>query len=211
MSVATVAHPAKFSAAILERLAALNLPMPCLDPFGGLGKLHQVYPQAICLDIEPEWARVSGDLVGDATYLPFADGTFASGVTSPTYGNRMADHHDARDGSRRHTYRHTLGRPLHARNSGQMQWGPDYRSLHWLTWCEIRRVLKPGALFALNCSDHIRAGQRQYVCAWHAGAMLDLGFALLDTLFVPTPRQRHGQNGSARVEAEQIMIFQRDQ
>jgi hypothetical protein len=65
----------------------------------------------------------------------FDDATFDAICTSPTCGNRMADHHEARDISPRHTYRHVLGRPRTPGNSGALQWGDgiageEYRALH---------------------------------------------------------------------------------
>lgn len=82
-----------------------------------------------------EWAArwldgARRNIVGDALRLPFRDATFDVVATSPTYGNRMADHHEARDDSDRGTYRHRLSRPLHPSNSGAMQWGEEYRSIH---------------------------------------------------------------------------------
>jgi hypothetical protein len=84
------------------------------------------------------------------------------------YGNRMADHHIAHDGSPRHTYRHVLGQPLTPGNSGALQWGDgiagrsgageEYRALHVAVWTEARRVLKPRGIFVLNVKDHIRGG-----------------------------------------------------
>ena len=79
-------------------------------------------------------------------------------MTSPTYGDRLADHHDARDGSVRHSYKHDLGRDLHPDNSGAMQWGPAYRDFHTAAWVEVRRVLRPGGRFVLNVKDHVRGG-----------------------------------------------------
>lgn len=50
-------------------------------------------------------------IVGNALYLPFRDRAFDGIVTSPCYGNRMADHHDARDDSKRNTYTHSARHP----------------------------------------------------------------------------------------------------
>jgi tRNA G10 N-methylase Trm11 len=82
--------------------------------------------------------------------LPFADASIDAIVTSPTYGNRLADHHRASDPLLRRSYTHDLGRPLHSENSGAMQWGDAYRAFHRRAWAEAVRVLKPGGRFVLN-------------------------------------------------------------
>lgn len=129
-----IRHPAKFTDALLPSFAHLIPPATRgLDPFGGTGKiflLHDLVPdlQIECIELEPEWAAYDSRItVGNALALPYCDASFDWVCTSPTYGNRMADHHNARDGSRRNTYRHALGRPLHRDNSGAMQWGDEYR------------------------------------------------------------------------------------
>ena len=91
----------------------------------------------------------------NAIALPFRDESFDAVVTSPTYGNRFADKHNAKDGSIRRSYTHDLGRTLHAENSGSMQWGQAYRDLHVKAWAECFRVVRPGGLFVLNISDHV--------------------------------------------------------
>jgi len=116
-------HPAKFSDRILERLADLlatrgdepDQPL-VLDPFAGTGKVHQLDGiRSVGVEIEPEWATMHPNtVVGNTLYLPFRTGAFAGMITSPTYGNRHADHHNAKDPSFRHSYTHTLGRTLHA-------------------------------------------------------------------------------------------------
>ena len=151
-------------------------------------------------EIEPEWAeqaRAAGCNVttGDSRQMHYPDAMFDAICTSPTYGNRMADHHEARDASPRHTYRHVLGRPLTPGNSGALQWGEEYRALHVAVWTECRRVLKPGGIFVLNVKDHIRGGVLQEVSNWHAVTLLMLGFVCTRRVHVPCPGQRHGANG----------------
>ena len=189
-----------------------------LDPFAGTGRIHQLYGarsvdeaevETFGVEIEPEWANMHPrTVVGDATALPFVDDSFDCIVTSPCYGNRMADHHEAKDDSRRVTYRHTLGRPLHPNNAGQLQWGDKYRAFHLAAWAEAARVLKPGGTFILNCSDHIRAGKVQRVTTWHIFALIGLGFELIDGARIKTPRMGFGANAKARVGYESVVVLQ---
>ena len=147
---------------------------------------------------------------GDSRQMHYPDAMFDAICTSPTYGNRMADHHEARDASPRHTYRHTLGRPLTPGNSGALQWGDgtageEYHALHVAVWTECRRVLKPGGIFVLNVKDHIRGGVLQKVSNWHAVTLLMLGFVCTRRVHVPCPGQRHGANGHLRVDYESVI------
>lgn len=207
-------HPAKFSAPILtEMQRALDHHghgLRVLDPFAGVGLIHTLEGhKTIGVEIEPEWANVHPrTIVGDALLLPFAAGSFDAVATSPTYGNRMADQYDGRDGSRRYTYRTALDRPLHPRNTARLQWGPGYWHRHWSAWCEARRVLRPGGVFVLNVSDHVRKGETIEVVAWHRARLLDLGFMLASDEDVSTPRMGHGANREARADAEHVMTFQ---
>lgn len=201
-------HPAKYSDALLPIMdRMIGKRAPILDPFGGTGKLKQIRPEAVCSEIEYEWAHINGDIVADALHLPFADHTFEVICTSPTYGNRMADHHNAKDNSRRNTYRHTLGKPLHPNNSGQMQWGKTYMEFHVMAWTECKRVLSQNGILILNISNHIRKGQEQYVATWHAHELERMGFKFFELSTVHTPRQRYGKNGDKRVGCELVMKF----
>lgn len=215
-----VRHPAVYTDTFIPIFAQLLAGRECvLDPFAGTGKLalikrHGFAGRVVCNEIEPEWAESSLYAVdewhiGDAEHMTWAaDGGFDAICTSPTYSNRMADHHEARDGSRRITYRHYLGRALSTGNTGAMQWGEAYREKHIAAYRECRRVLAPGGLMIVNVSDHIRKGKRVYVSVWHRGTLEGLGLRLIVELEIETPRMRLGRNSDRRVGSESILIFE---
>jgi hypothetical protein len=169
----------------------------------GIGRVHELEEYGFDttgIEIEPEWANMHPHTwLGDATALPFASDSFDAICVSPCYGNRMADHHDAKDASTRRTYKHDLGRDLHPNNAGQLQWGKQYRAFHILAWTEAIRVLRSGGRFVLNVKDHIRAGKRQYVAGWHVSTLCRLGLDLTFHIEVGTPGMRYGENRDARV------------
>lgn len=125
-----VRHPARYTDVLLPVFAEMSQGCTSiLDPMAGTGKIFELRNYGITADIkaielEPEWASWHPETqVGNALCLPFDDGSFDCVIVSCTYGNRMADHHDAKDGSHRNTYTHALGRNLHPDNSGKLQWG----------------------------------------------------------------------------------------
>lgn len=102
-------HPAKFSKPVLDAIRrvltehAPNSPLHVLDPFAGIGGIHELHAQGghntVGVELHPAWAAAHPrNQVGDATALP-ADwsGLFDAYVTSVVYPNRMTDHHDAKD------------------------------------------------------------------------------------------------------------------
>lgn len=208
-------HPAPYSDAIL---AVIDTMLPTtgvvVDPFAGVGRIHELATatrRTVGIEIEHEWATqhdstIHGDAV--AVLAAMADGSAAAIATSPTYGNRNADHHNATDTSRRLTYHHTLGRDLTPNNTGAMHWGDAYRALHRAVWTEAVRVLAPGGVFVLNVKNHIRKGAEQRVAEWHIdtlvrGCRLHLG--AIDV--VPTRGVPFGANATMRTGHELVVAF----
>lgn len=210
-------HPAQFSKGlfpvfldILKTYGDSHLPL--LDPFAGTGGTHVLRShgyQTVGVELEPEWAYQNiHNIVGDATRLPFGDETFGTILTSPCYGNRMADHHVAKDGSYRRTYTHLMGRELHKRNAGAMQWGAAYRVIHEQAWREAVRVLSLNGLFVLSIKDHQRDYRRMHVCNWHYQCLLSLGLGLVDIRTIKTPNFRYGENSQFRYN-EKVLVFRK--
>lgn len=103
----TAPHPAKWSEAILDAIAdnafeLLGDRARVLDPFAGVGltRLADHLPDhdVAGVELEPEWTPDTAGMVRANTLaLPFRSDAFDVLVTSPAYGNRMADAHEARD------------------------------------------------------------------------------------------------------------------
>ena len=216
----TVRHPATYSNPFIPKFAEiLSESTNVLDPFGGTGKLALIKEygfkgKVTCNELEREWVErspydVDTWCIGDAANLRFADCEFDAICTSPTYGNRMADHHEAKDTSKRVTYRHCLGRPLNEENTGRMQWGEKYRKKHIEIYTECLRVLKPNGLMVVNVSDHIRRGDVVRVVEWHKRTLISMGCDLTSEIKVETSRMGFGQNAHLRVPHESILVFRK--
>jgi hypothetical protein len=210
-------HPAKYSDSILKTIKPyIQDNWKILDPMSGTGKLKNIIsPNDLWLnEIESEWA-IQGlpahITIGNALMLPFANNSFDAIVVSPTYANRLADHHNAKDKSKRNTYTHILGRQLHEQNSGKIQWGIGYQEFHKYAWSECDRVLKNNGTFILNISNHIRKGVEQKVSEWHLGFFIKcLKYKILEVIQVKTPRMRQGTNNKSRVLFENIFIMKKE-
>jgi tRNA G10 N-methylase Trm11 len=107
-------HPSRYSKEVLPHIDAavadlaargetLFGPPTILDPFAGTGeRFHEIAEahgvDSIGVELEPEWAaNHPRNRVGNATALPLEDASIDLVFTSPCYGNRMADDHQAAD------------------------------------------------------------------------------------------------------------------
>lgn len=211
-------HPAKFSDALIPVVARyVDGAETILDPFAGTGRVGMLrqhlttQPRMIYgNEIEQAWADeaakvcdfvVQGDARELSEWAPDVDAI----VTSPTYGNRMADACDWAVGRKDCTYTGELRKTVGDRwanlapgNSGAMQWGDEYRTLHREAWAEAWKCLCPGGRLVLNIADHIRDGVAQGVPEWHVSCLLGVGFRLLDWVEVSTPRYGFGANADKR-------------
>lgn len=227
-------HPAKWSDPLLthiERLLADNVPRGgiVLDPFGGTGKLGRISGgrwRVVSCDLEREWLTqgrrndCSGLVLCDATAAPFASGSIDAIVTSPAYGNRMADSY-LPDGSKpsdatRNTYPIALGRDLHPGSGAGLHWGDEYRAMHAKCVKEWARVLKRGGLLVVNMKDHVRDGKMQYVSMWWDSEVSlcgDQAFTVERSIEVPLKGDQNTARARAAgrpvVDVEDLMVFKR--
>ena len=195
-------HPAKYSEELLplfKNILVKNNLQPdskILDPFAVTGRIHELPFDTYGIEIEPEWASMHPRTTcGDSSKMGFADSFFDAICTSPTYGNRMADCHVAKDKSKRNTYTHVLGRQLNENNTGQMQFGDDYKRLHEAVYAECFRVLKPNGILIVNMKNHIRQGVEVDVNKWHIECLVKLGVDLQEIVTVPLRGNGFGANG----------------
>jgi hypothetical protein len=217
-------HPARFNDKLIPVFSKfLPLTGKLIDSFAGtaeklamllednhfLGEIH-------ANELQPYWASFTPEpiisVVGDACNLPYPEEFFNCALTSPCYGNRMADSHTPQEDSPRNTYTHRHmahchGEKLDPRNSGAMQWGPEYRKLHLHAWVELWRVLKRGAPFILNIKDHIRAGKRVHVTHWHIETIQRIGFRFDGSRKVFLSGNRQGENAEKRINYEKVIRF----
>jgi hypothetical protein len=91
---------------------------------------------------------------------------------------------------------------LHERN-------PLYWDLHGAAWRELWRTLKDDAVFVLNVSDFIRGGKVVPVVAKHRALCQEIGFSVVKSFEIETPRLRYGENREARVPTESILVFKK--
>lgn len=238
----TVSHPAPFSDSIMGVLKDLIFDWegPILDPYAGIGRVHELgRDDTYGIEIEEEWAATHdhtvwadsstlalpavGDVDGYCSVLDKSTnvrGNIARPngiVTSPDYGNRMADQYlgtpeerRLRDEEgvmpRRRSYAISLGRQVSDGSAARYPFGPGYQGTHREIFTAVTGVCNPGARLALNVSDHFAAYTRIYVTSWWVEMIASLGWYVERMIPVGTRRFRDGANSDLRVDAESIIV-----
>lgn len=189
-------HPAKYSKQLFPHFVeALQGCSNVLDPMAGTGRIHLLRDMmdidTFGIEIEPEGANMHRDTIcADSTDIPYEDGRFEAICVSPVYGNRMSDHHEAREkckvcngsgrygalecekcdgkGFRQHeryTYRHSRPNktPLHVNNTGRYPWNASAQEINLKILSESVRVLEDGGVFVLNIKNHYKTITRKKV------------------------------------------------
>lgn len=187
-------HPATYPIAVMDIFREL-IPggSRVLDPFAGVGTIHELRPECTTsgIEIEPEWAAASPHtLVGDSRVVMagIPAGTFDVVATSPAYGNRLADaFYAATDAHARRSYALDLGRPLSDGSGAGCEFDTDgeYEELHEAVWSLAAKVLRPGGLLLLNCKDFQRDGKVVPVTGWHVATLAALGLSVIDLRTLP--------------------------
>jgi tRNA G10 N-methylase Trm11 len=212
-------HPAVYNDAFIPLFARLLKDChTVLDPFAGTGKLAAVKRYGylglvIANELEKEWAAwcvINGcDIVlsTDAeTLSPDLLPPLDAICTSPTYGNRMADHFQESVPSRRITYYHTLGHKLHEENSGMMPYGQAYREKHNRAYRHLCDLLLPGGTFIINTKNFIQDGKTVDVTAFHVQELKKY-LSLKKSWRIPCSGLRLGANRERRVTYESVHLF----
>lgn len=238
------AHPAKFNDHIINAARAhlirqlwdgTDRTRWILDPMAGVGRVHELVtrdlPATDCWrvvggELELPWARQGAGRGGegrghltvqhDAMSMPFPRGVFDAVFMSPDYGNRMADAHNARDKSKRHTYTHyarTAAEPweLRPETTCKTKWGKKYKAQHVAIMREVERVLKWDGTLVLNVKNIIMNKQEVNVVGWYAGVLRGvLKMDVYDVVDVRGDGLRHGANHDARVDGEVLICARKE-
>lgn len=207
--------------------------MQILDPFAGTGRIHDLADphagvETFGVELEPEWGLMrDGTVIGNALDVVemFGVASFDMVMTSPCYGNRMADHHEAKDAckrckgagvvpdpldasgegvcpdcrgsrlSKRNTYKAALGRTPTRGSAAVMQWGPEYRRFHRDCVVEFPKLLRPHGRLVVNVKNHYRRKEEQLVSEWWLATMLAQGLRFVRGYPVEARGNRQGENG----------------
>jgi tRNA G10 N-methylase Trm11 len=208
-------HPAVMGPHILE-VCKRYLPAEgsrVLDPFAGVGTTAKLLPtyEVVGVEIEREWAEQNESTIcGDSLLVVPTLGSFDAILTSPTYGNRMADDFNAKEGSSRITYRHKLGRNLSANTTSNLHFGrknQKYENLHRDIWKVCVDALREGGVFILNCKDFIANGEVKSVTSWHKSVLEDYGLSCVGEEKVFSKGMRFGANRDRRLNFEWVVAF----
>lgn len=212
-----ISHPAVMSQAIMDACKLFLPRKQCriLDPFAGIGTTAKLLPEhkVVGIEIEKEWADFhESTICGDSKDIIPTLGKFDVVLTSPTYGNRMADDFKATNSTGRATYRHKLGRMLSEGTTSNLYFdkkNKKYETLHFDIWGKCVDALVSKGLFILNCKDFIALGELKEVSKWHVDTLQFLGLKIVGHHKVEQRGMRYGANSNVRVGHENIFCLQK--
>jgi hypothetical protein len=225
-TTSTCGFPASYSPEVLDSIRRLTPAhaVRILDPFAGpngIARLSETLGtfsnstgrRYLGVEIEPEWAQQGLDtVIGDATKLREMPEVVAFApdcvITSPPYGNRMADQYLG-DGTRRHSYAIALGRRLDDASAAKYQWGPQFQTIMSEGIREIAHILPVGGHFILNIANHYRKFTLQLVVPWAVEQVLKRDFEMKRWDVVKARKLRDGQNHELRDDHEQLFLFEK--
>jgi len=211
-------HPAKYSNELLPVLAKYSYG-EILDIMGGVGKagllkkFNTNIKSVTINEIEKEWSEqaynngVDTVITGDARKL---SGVYDCIVTSPPYGNRMADNFKAGNpDSMRKMYVGDLGRQVSKGSVCCKHFGRGYEEeMVSILDAVIENVVF--TRFILNISNFIRQFKEINVVSWYKNYFRTKSFVLIAEEKVVTRRQKGvGANTHLRVPSEYILVFEK--
>lgn len=219
-------HPAKFSKQLIPHIAEM-IPEDCYyicDPMAGVGQLlllHEHYPRGDFIfdfnELESEWVNQIPKVhptrsihCMDAKDYKLADDIDII-ITSPPYGNRMADFFmsETRPESMKGRYAGDLGRRLTEGSVASQKFGDRYRSNISHIYGNIFDQMRSGSYFLLNVSNFIRNHKEENVIGFYLNLFSEY-FHLEEFRKVKTPRNRgHGANANLRVEHEVLILWRK--
>lgn len=219
-------HPAQYSPEVLDAIRGLiDDTILVHDPFAGAGERLG----ALCDEIGCEFSGteieaafivdsrvVQGNSTDGSTY-PVEPYTI---VTSPVYPNGIADSFEARDNSKRRTYRSALAkivghdRELHPDNQGR--WGyrgtplsSPARAVYWSIAERVIGCWQDADAAIVNVSDFIAGDRQEPVVAGWTRLLAAAGWDV-SAIPVSTKRWKYGANRERRVDAEVLLLCSKD-
>ena len=217
---ATRPHPAKFSRVLIAHIEEMlpDRTTTICDPMAGVGQimlLGEDYEYHLN-ELESEWAEQIYEhamvtvTVGDAKNYQIPDGCVI--VTSPPYGNRMADFFvsKTRPESMKGRYAGDLGRKLTDDSTASKKFGGSYMEMMEGIYKNIFSQMVEGQYFILNVSNFIRSYKEVNVIGFYLSLFAESGFTLDDMRAVVTPRDRgRGANANLRVKHEVLLKWRK--
>ncbi len=212
-------HPAKYSTELLPVLAKYCYG-DIIDIMGGTGKagllkqFNEKIKTVTINELESEWAiqakqnGVDTIITGDARTVT---GRFNVIVTSPPYGNRLADNFKpSQHDSKRRMYAGDLGRAPSNGSTCCSHFGRGYESqMIDIISRAIKNIIHDRIVW--NTSNFIRDFKEVDIFSFYKRVFESLGYKIVARERVSTKRHRGvGANTHLRVEYEDIVAWERE-